>query len=321
MILGIVGNGVIVREVLSFIDEIGIDKIYICGRKQSEDKLKSLAKQYKLDTVYTDYNELLVSDADAIYIGLLNDMHFEYAKKALAAQKHVICEKPIVTKASELEILDDLAKKNKVFLLEAMSIYHMPAYKDLQKDIKLVGELKICNLNYSQMSRRYQAFHSKECLPGVFDVNHAGGALRDLNIYNLAAMVGLFGEPDNVFYSANIEQSIDTSGVLVADYGSFKCICTATKDCNAPGPSTIQGVDATICIYPNVNGMTEYDVLFNDADTGTKEINLSDGSHRLFFEFVEFKRIIEEKDNAAAQKLMDYSKIVTRIIDKAANYI
>ena len=39
MILGIAGNGVIVEEVLSFIDEIGFDEVRICGRKQSEDKL------------------------------------------------------------------------------------------------------------------------------------------------------------------------------------------------------------------------------------------------------------------------------------------
>ena len=41
MKLGIVGNGVIVQEILTFIDEIGFDEIYICGRKASEDKLNA----------------------------------------------------------------------------------------------------------------------------------------------------------------------------------------------------------------------------------------------------------------------------------------
>ena len=91
----------------------------------------------------------------------------------------------------------------------------------------------------------------------------------------------------------------------------------ATKDCNAPGPSTIQGVDATVCIYPHVNGMTEYDVLFNDEDTETKEVSLSDGSNRLYFEFAEFKRAIEEKDISLMDKIMEYSKIVAKIIDLA----
>ncbi|SDB41255.1 Predicted dehydrogenase [Pseudobutyrivibrio sp. YE44] len=317
MKLGIAGNGVIVQEVLSFIDEIGFEEICICGRKQSMEKLQALAKQYKLSTVYTDYDQMLSSDIDVVYIGVLNDLHVEYTKKALEAGKHVICEKPMTITAAELQELEALAKDNQVMLFEAMSIYHMPAYKQLQKDVKLAGDLKICNFNYSQMSRRYKAFHEGTSTPAVFDAAHNGGALRDLNVYNISAMVGLFGKPKNVSYTPNMEKDVDTSGILVADYGEFKCLCTAAKDCAAPGPATIQGVDATICIYPHVNGMTEYDVLFNDADTDTKEVDMGDGSHRLFFEFKEFKRIIEEKDVKTQEQIMQYSKWVAEIIDQA----
>ena len=317
MKLGIVGNGVIVQEILTFIDEIGFEEIYICGRKASEDKLNALAKKHHLNQVFTDYDKLLSSDVDVVYIGLLNDMHFVYAKRALEAKKHVLCEKPMCVTLSEVEELEKTAKENGVMLFEAMSIYHMPAYKQLQQDVKLVGDVKFCNFNYSQMSRRYKAFHEGGEAPAVFSPDHAGGCLRDLNVYNISAMVGLFGMPQQVTYSANMERGIDTSGVLLADYGSFKCICMAAKECNAPGPSTIQGVDGTVCIYPHVNGMTEYDVLFNDADTDTKEVSLSDGSNRLYFEFAEFKRAIEEKDTSLMDKIMEYSKIVAKIIDLA----
>ena len=293
MKLGIAGNGVIVQEVLTFIDEIGFDEIYICGRKQSEEKLNALAREYHLTKVFTDYDELLASDAEVIYVGVLNNMHVDYSKRAIEAGKHVICEKPVVIHLSELKELEQMAKDKGVMLFEAMSIYHMPAYKQLQKDVKLLGDLKLCNFNYSQMSRRYKSFHEGTATPAVFDPKHNGGALRDLNVYNLSAMVGLFGTPKTAIYSAN--------------------------DCNAPGPSTIQGVDGTICIYPNVNGMTEYDVLFNDADTDTKEVDMSDGSHRLYFEFVEYKRIIEENDFEAQKKLLEYSKMVAEIIDMVQN--
>ena len=315
MKLGIAGNGVIVQEVLSFIDEIGFDEIYICGRPQSEEKLNALAKEYHLNGVFLSYEAMLASDVDVVYIGVLNDMHVDYSKKAIEAGKHVICEKPIAVKLSELEDLDRLAREKGVMLFEAMSIFHMPAYKELLNDIKLVGDVKLCNFNYSQMSRKYKSFHEGGFRPAVFDPVHAGGALRDLNVYNLAAMVGLFGMPVSATYSANMERGIDTSGVLLADYGTFKCICAATKDCNAPGPTTLQGTDATICIYPHVNGMTEYDVIFNDDETETKEVALDDGSHRLYFEFVEYKRIIEMKDDKAQRKLMEYSKAVAGIID------
>ncbi|QFJ56042.1 Gfo/Idh/MocA family protein [Pseudobutyrivibrio xylanivorans] len=319
MILGIAGNGVIVEEVLSFIDEIGFDEVRICGRKQSEDKLNTLAKKYNLGTVYTDFDEMLKSDIDVVYVGVLNDLHVEYSRRALEEKKHVICEKPITIKTSELDELDALAKKNGVMLFEAMSVYHMPAYKQLQKDVKLVGDLKLCMFNYSQRSRKYTAFHNGESTPAVFDPAHNGGALRDLNVYNISAMVGLFGEPKGVTYSANMERGVDTSGVLIADYGNFKCICVGSKETVAPGPTTIQGTDATICVYPHVNGMQEYDVIFNDDTTETKEVDYSDGNHRLYFEFVDFKRIIEENDQTACDAIMACSKAVARIIDEATS--
>ncbi len=317
MKLGIAGNGMIVKTVLSFIEEIGFEEIYICGREQSLDKLNDLAEKYKLSTVYTDYDEMLKSDIDVVYVGVLNDMHYDYSKRAIEAGKHVICEKPITITLAELEELDKLADEKNVMLLEAMSIYHMPAYKQLQQDIKLAGEIKICNFNYSQMSSRYKTFKEGSSVPGVFDPKHYGGALRDLNVYNISAMVGLFGKPSQVSYFANMEKNIDTSGTLIADYGDFKCICIAAKDCAAPGPATIQGTEATICIYPHVNGMKEYDVLFNDKETETKEVDLSDGNARLYFEFTEFKRIIEENDKDAQKQIMQYSKWVAEIIDEA----
>lgn len=318
MVLGIAGNGMIVREVLTFLHEIHFDKIVICGRPQSREKLEDLAATYQLDQVFTDYDAMLASDVDVVYVAVPNDLHGQYAKQALQAGKHVICEKPIVTSLQELEALEDLAKQQGVMLLEAMSIYHMPAFLQLQQDIERIGELRMCVFNYSQMSSRYGKFHAGEALPPVFDPAHAGGALRDLNVYNLAAMVGLFGAPKKTTYVANLERGIDTSGIVTADYGDFKAVCVGAKDCAAFGPSTIQGVEGTITITPYVNGMTGYDIRFVDASKDGVHVDLADGKHRLYYEFMEFKRIIEEQDVAACEGILAYSKQVVRIIEDGA---
>lgn len=44
----------------------------------------------------------------------------------------------------------------------------------------------------------------------------------DLNIYNIHFIVGLFGVPKSVEYLANIQRDVDTSGILLLDYGDFK---------------------------------------------------------------------------------------------------
>lgn len=63
----------------------------------------------------------------------------------------------------------------------------------------------------------------------------------DLNIYNIHFIVGLFGVPKSVEYLANIQRDVDTSGILLLDYGDFKVLSIAAKDSGAPVTSTIEG--------------------------------------------------------------------------------
>ena len=137
MKLGIVGNGVIVQEILTFIDEIGFDEIYICG---SEDKLNALASKFHLNQVFTDYDKLLSSDVDVVYIGLLNDMHFEYALKALKAKKHVLCEKPMCVTLEEVNQLENAARENGVMLIAR-------CLEDIRLSMKAVRHLPFSQLN------------------------------------------------------------------------------------------------------------------------------------------------------------------------------
>ncbi|SUM35254.1 Uncharacterised protein [Staphylococcus gallinarum] len=57
-----------------------------------------------------------------------------------------------------------------------------------------------------------------------------GGALMDINVYNVHLAVGLFGKPKGVAYFANVEKNIDTSGILQLDYDNLKVVCIGAKD-------------------------------------------------------------------------------------------
>ena len=59
--------------------------------------------------------------------------------------------------------------------------------------------MKLVQCNFSQYSSRYDAFCAGET-PTSFDPARAGGALMDLNVYNISYVVGLFGEPNQVHY-------------------------------------------------------------------------------------------------------------------------
>ena len=96
-------------------------------------------------------------------------------------------------------------------IFEAMNLHYIPAFLSLKEDLKKLGDIKIVSFNYSQYSSRYNAFKEGNILP-AFDFHKAGGALMDLNVYNIHALIDLFGKPVYHKYMANIERNIDTSG-------------------------------------------------------------------------------------------------------------
>ena len=103
-------------------------------------------KKYHLDKVYTDYDELLQSDVDAIYCALPNHLHYEFSKKALENGKNVIIEKPITANSKELEDLIETANKKNLMIFEAMNLHYTPAFLSLKEDLKKLGDIKLFHL-------------------------------------------------------------------------------------------------------------------------------------------------------------------------------
>ena len=108
MKLGILGTGMIVKDLLTTINKLKIESISILGTEQTKKETTILAKQYHLDHCYYDYDEMLRSEIDTVYVALPNHLHFSFAKKALLKGKHVIMEKPITSNVKELEELKEI---------------------------------------------------------------------------------------------------------------------------------------------------------------------------------------------------------------------
>lgn len=314
MKLGILGTGMIVKDMLTMFHQLNIEKAVLLGTKQTRQETQNLVETYHLDGWYEDYEELLKSDVDTIYVALPNHLHFSFAYQALQWGKHVIVEKPITANFHELQQLMTLAKEKDLILLEAMNIHYLPAYRSLKKDIEKIGALKVVQLNYSQYSSRYDAFQHGEILP-AFDCHKAGGALMDINVYNLHAIVGMFGKPQNIRYFANVEKGIDTSGVLNLDYGTWKAVLIGAKDCSAPITSTYQGNLGTIVVKTPVNQMRQYTLI--DRQKQASQKCFDEKQHRLYYEFEEFIRMITQGDRTKAAHMLEISATVSEIMETA----
>ena len=314
MKLGILGTGKIVKAVLPLIRELSLESVYILGRESNRRAAEELCQAYQLDRCFFDYDQMLASDVDTIYVALPNALHFSYGKKAVERHKNVIIEKPITANVRELEELTALAPQRQVCLIEAMNIHYLPAYQKLKEHLPDIGRLRVVSMNYSQYSSRYDAFKRGDILP-AFDPEKADGALMDLNVYNLHALVGLYGAPETVQYTANVERGIDTSGVLTLRYPDFVAVCVAAKDCKAPVCCTLQGDAGAIQIDCPMNQMTGYRFVSNDG--GESVCTVENPEHRLSYEFREFLDMIENKDEKRISKMLQISLTVSRIMEQA----
>ena len=310
MKLGIAGTGLIAREVLPLLRGWDITPQAVCGTERSRDTVEELCGTYAVPEGYCAYEEMLLrSEADTIYVAVPNFLHHTFVKQALEAGKNVIVEKPMASSAQEAEELARLARERSAYLFEAISTAYLPNYRKLRELLPRIGDVKIVTCNFSQYSRRYDEFRRGNVLP-AFDPNKAGGALMDLNLYNLHYLTGLFGVPESVRYAANVQRGIDTSGVLTLNYGSLQAVSIAAKDCSAPANYVIQGTDGCLLQTTPANICGPITLHLND---GTEETYDEPPASRLEPEFRAFAREIASGDRAACDAMLDRSLAVSRI--------
>lgn len=315
MRLGIAGAGLIVHHLLSFIHEVkGISLVAVCARDNQEDRLGILCRDNNIQTYYTHYDEMLKSpEIDTIYVAVNNQLHYSFAKKALLADKNVICEKPFTVTLDEFEALCTLAKERNLILIEAITNLYLSNFLAIKEHLKELGAIRIVSLNYSQYSSRYDDF-KKGIIKPCFDPEMAGGALMDLNVYNIHFVVNLFGKPKKTEYFPNIERGIDVSGILILSYETFQCVLIAAKDCNAPVCTTIQGDEGCIVMPVPTNTCEHFSVIKNGKEP--QEYSFWHGEHRMLQEFVAFEKVVREHDMAFAEKMQQQSRIVMCIIEE-----
>ena len=313
MKLGIVGTGMIARLVAPHLEEWGCPIAAVCGTPDTEDQVRELTSRVG-GSAYVDFNAMLESaDIDTVYIAVPNVLHHSFSLRALEAGKHVIVEKPIASNVREAEELSAAAHERGLLLYEAISTLYLPNYAKVRELLPSVGDVKVACCNYSQYSSRYDAFRAGTVLP-AFDPAKSGGALMDLGLYNLQYLIGLFGEPNEVHYEANVERGIDTSGVTTLDYGSFKAVSVAAKDCAAPTMNVIQGTKGYILQTTPANRC------------GAVTLHLNDGTEQYFdespelqweSEFRTFAKGIAEHDRAGCYRMLDHSVAVSRCMTEA----
>ena len=174
----------------------------IAGRSPA--KAQSFAEQYGIAKAYGSYDELLADPlVQAVYIPLPNDLHLPWVTKALAAGKHVLCEKPLALNASEAREMYRTARENGVILMEAYAYLHSPYVESLKRDVAsgIIGEVDYIDTSFVTQGYTEDFRLHKE---------HGGGAMYDLGCYCTTMILSLV---DDEVASVNASAEFTDLGV------------------------------------------------------------------------------------------------------------
>lgn len=187
------GTGVIANELAQALEARG-QKLYSVANR-TYDKGLEFANKYGIQKVYDHIDQVFEDpEVDIIYISTPHNTHISFLRKALANGKHVLCEKSITLNSTELKEAIDLAETNHVVLAEAMTIFHMPIYRQLKTlvDSGKLGPLKMIQMNFG-------SYKEYDMTNRFFSRDLAGGALLDIGVYALSCIRWFMSEaPHNI---------------------------------------------------------------------------------------------------------------------------
>ena len=287
----------------------------IYSRKEETGRI--MADEFGIEKVYTSMDEMLADPAiDMVYVASPNSIHYSQTKAALLAGKHVICEKPFAPTVAETDELIALAKEKGLLLFEAITTSHHPNYGFVKENLPKLGKIKVVSATFCQFSSRYPALLAGNPSP-VLNHAFAGGALMDINLYNIHFVVGLFGAPKSVRYFPNChETGVDTSGLLVLEYEDFICQCTGAKDSAARNGVQIIGEDGYMEVTPIASNCQNAELHVR----GQEPVSSHMPENAWYYEVQDIGRIVAAGDYDFCYKALDTTHNVVDVLEKARKY-
>ena len=167
-------------------------------------RAEAQARELGIERAHGSYEALLADpDVDAVYVSLPNELHHEWSLRAIAAGKHVLCEKPYSRSADDVREAFAAAGAAGLVLAEALMWRHHPQALELAGLVAggAIGELRLVRAAFSFLLTDPR---DARLLEGP-----AGGGLHDVGCYCVSAARMLAGEPIGV----TAQQLVTPSGV------------------------------------------------------------------------------------------------------------
>lgn len=204
--LGIIGTGSIARRFVpeaQFVNSLEVSAAF----NPSAAKAEEFCRAFEIPHAASSAGEL-INACDAVYIASPHNTHYEYAKMALEAGKHVLCEIPFVTKEDEAKELIELAQTKKLRLMIAHKTAYCPAFGHLVTLLKsgAIGEIVEVNASVTTLT-------------GEEDCMRKGGSMSENAPFPLLPIFKLLGtDYRSLHFFSRMKNGVDMYTKAVMPY-------------------------------------------------------------------------------------------------------
>lgn len=293
------------------------DQVIVAVASRSKDNAEKFAKLHGIKLVFDTYQAMAVSkDIDIAYIGALNPDHYNLARLFLENGKHVLCEKPLCLNSKQAKSLIDLARRNKLFLMEAIWSRFAPTYQELQKDVEAgkIGDVAFLEANFGLTIDTVERLKKKDL---------GGGTVLDLGVYVIQLAQFIFkDEPTKVTATGELnEEGVDEVATVILEYtGGRRAVLNIHSRVRLWNKATVYGSKGRATLSDPFHFPTE--LVRVDGKVDTFPLHSSDkpynfgNSAGLVYEALEVKRCIEAGLIESPRMTHEDSLILARIEDE-----
>lgn len=243
---GILGTGNIAKQFARGLQVVKDARLVAVGSRAA-DTANSFGDAFDVPNRHDSYEALAADpDVDAIYVSTPHPFHAANTILCLNAGKAVLCEKPFTINAAEAAKVISLARRKKLFLMEAMWTRFVPAVIKTRELLEAgaIGEPRMLFSDFGYAATLNPKWRH-------FDPALGGGALLDVGVYPISFSSMIFGTPVKITGGAHLgitgvdEQS---AYVLQGKAGQLSLLSSAIRT-NTPQETTIMGTEGRIRLH------------------------------------------------------------------------
>lgn len=312
----VIGTNFITERFLSAARQCGEFRLGVVYSRSLE-RAEAFAQKWGAPRVCDSLEQLCADpEVQAVYLASPNRFHARQAIQLMQAGKHVLCEKPIAPSTEELERMLAAAEGNGVVLLEAMRTAFAPSMEVIRQNLHKLGPVRRAVLSYCQYSSRYDKF-KQGIVENAFDPTLCNGALMDIGVYCVHAMVQLFGAPQKISAAGYfLKNSIDAYGTVLADYDGMSAQLLYSKVNNSVAPSEIQGEKGCLLFEP-LAVPRQMKIRYNSGEEEDLPCDFS--GEDMYYELKYFIDCVE--NGADAERFNEASRTALQVMDEVRRQV